>query len=94
MREPATGGPALQKSCVKALFAPCTPETYSWSLPGWTVPKMKSNRLLGLFSYSANLEIRGLIVIGEIHCAPFDVKDAIGRGARHGSKDTAAAGEV
>ena len=28
------GGPASQKSCVKALFAPCTPETYSLSLPG------------------------------------------------------------
>jgi hypothetical protein len=52
VREPAAGGPASQKSCVKALFGPCTPETYSWSLPGWTVPKMKSNRLLGLFSYS------------------------------------------
>ena len=36
-RDPAVGrpgGPASQKSCVKALFAPCTPETYSLSLPG------------------------------------------------------------
>ena len=42
----------------------------------------------------ASLEIRRLIVIEEIHCTPFNVKDAIGRRARHRSKDAAAAGEV
>ena len=94
VREPAAGGPALQKSWVKALFAPCTPETYSWSLPGWIVPNMMSNRLLGSFSIQADLKVRRLVVIGEIHRAPFDVKDAIRCGARHRSKDTAARCEV
>lgn len=50
-REPGAGGLASQKSWVKAPAAPSTPETYSWSLPGCTVPKMKSKRLLGSFSY-------------------------------------------
>jgi hypothetical protein len=50
--------------------------------------------LVGIILIQPNLEIRGLIVIGKIHRAPFDVKDAIGRGTRHGSKDATAAGEV
>ena len=29
VREPGVGGPAVQKSCVKALPGPCTPETYN-----------------------------------------------------------------
>jgi hypothetical protein len=37
--------------------------------------------LVGIILIQPNLEIRGLIVIGKIHCAPFDVKDAIGRAA-------------
>ena len=50
-REPGAGGLASQKSWVKAPAATSTPETYSWSLPGCMVPKMKSKRLLGSFSY-------------------------------------------
>jgi hypothetical protein len=37
--------------------------------------------LVRIILIQPNLEIRRLIVIGEIHGAPFDVKDAIGRGA-------------
>jgi hypothetical protein len=37
--------------------------------------------LVGIVLIQANLKIRRLSVIGEIYCAPFDVKDAIGRGA-------------
>jgi hypothetical protein len=36
--------------------------------------------LVWIILVQADLEIRGLIVIGEIDCAPFDVKDAIWRG--------------
>ena len=37
--------------------------------------------LVGIILIQADLEIRRHVVIGEIHCAPFDVKDAIGRAA-------------
>jgi hypothetical protein len=37
--------------------------------------------LIGIILIEAHLEICRLSVIGKIHCAPFDVKDAIGRGA-------------
>ena len=37
--------------------------------------------LVGIILIETDLEIRGLVVIGKIHCAPFDVKDAIGRAA-------------
>ena len=40
------------------------------------------------------LKIRCLSVIGEIHHAPFNVKDAIGCAARDGGEDAAAAGKV
>jgi hypothetical protein len=50
--------------------------------------------LVGIVLIQANLKIRRLSVIGEIHCTPFNVKDAIRRRARHGSKDATAAGKV
>ena len=37
--------------------------------------------LIGIILIQPHLEIRRLSVIGEIHCAPFDVKNAIGCGA-------------
>ena len=37
--------------------------------------------LVRVILIQAYLEISGLRVIGKIHCAPFNVKDAIGRGA-------------
>ena len=39
--------------------------------------------LVRIILIQPNLEIRSLSVIGEIHCAPFNVKDAIRCGARH-----------
>ena len=45
--------------------------------------------LVGIILVQARLKIRSLRVIGEIHCAPFNVEDAIRRSARHRSKDTA-----
>jgi hypothetical protein len=39
--------------------------------------------LVGIILIQPNLEIRGLVVIGKIHGAPFDVEDAIGRAAGH-----------
>jgi hypothetical protein len=41
----------------------------------------KVKPLVRIILIQAHLEIRRLSVIGEIHCAPFDVKDAIGRSA-------------
>jgi hypothetical protein len=37
--------------------------------------------LVRIILIQADLEVRRLIVISKIHCAPFDVKDAIWRGA-------------
>ena len=50
--------------------------------------------LVGIILIQPDLEIRRLIVIGEIHRAPFNVKDAIGRAAGDGGKNATAAGEV
>ncbi len=49
---------------------------------------------VGVALVQAHLEIRRLIVVGEIHRAPFNVKDAIGRAAGDGGKNATAAGEV
>jgi hypothetical protein len=37
--------------------------------------------LVRIILIQADLKVRRLSVIGEIHCTPFDVKDAIGRSA-------------
>jgi hypothetical protein len=37
--------------------------------------------LIGIILIQPHLEIRRLSVIEEIHCTPFDVKNAIGRAA-------------
>jgi hypothetical protein len=50
--------------------------------------------LVWIILIQARLKIRRHSGIGEIHCAPFNVEDAIGRTARHRRKDTATAGEV
>jgi len=47
----------------------------------------------GIILIQSHLEIRRLIVIGEIHRAPFDVKNTIGRAAGDRGKDATAAGE-
>lgn len=49
---------------------------------------------VGIVLVQADLKVRRLVVIEEIHRAPFDVKDAIRCGARHRSKDPAARCEV
>jgi hypothetical protein len=54
----------------------------------------KIEPLVGIILIQPYLEVGCLIVIGEIHCAPFNVKDAIGRAARDGRKDATTAGEV
>jgi hypothetical protein len=47
--------------------------------------------LVGTILIQPYLEIRRRTGSGEINCAPFDVKDAIGSGARYGRKYTACA---
>ena len=56
--------------------------------------KDKVKPLVRIILIQAYLEIRRLIVIGEIHCAPFDVlKMRLGALPDTGSKDATAAGE-
>jgi hypothetical protein len=50
--------------------------------------------LVWIILIQARLKIRRHSSIGEIHCAPFNVEDAIRRTARNRSKDAATASEV